>query len=324
VPEAGLVVSPSPVDVGETVTLDASNSTDPDGDTLSYSWDLDNDGSFDDATGPVIETSYRSAGDKTISVKVFDGEVADIADRAVTVYEQSIALGLEPDIRQISAGEKASYRVVAEDVDAGVGGYNVTVSTDDVGVANITDFTVVSGGNVDATFASDNSSLNVRVQASDTNQTGEVTLLRVEVTGVSEGQTPVDLSVTNVFDESQVVRPYTVTASQGATVAVVSGPPVLFDGALFERPTDPDNDGLFEDLDGNGRVSIRDSLLLFYNTDSEIIRENKQFFDYSGEGNLNLRDSLLLFYQRVDAGDTLREESASSSTIDRVVTDDTE
>lgn len=56
-------------------TLDASGSTDPDGDLLSYAWDLDGDGLFDDATGPtVLYGGDLKPGLYTVSVQVSDGE----------------------------------------------------------------------------------------------------------------------------------------------------------------------------------------------------------------------------------------------------------
>ena len=44
-----------------TVKLDASESGDPDGDPLSYEWDLNGDGKFEDGTGPTAERTYSAS-----------------------------------------------------------------------------------------------------------------------------------------------------------------------------------------------------------------------------------------------------------------------
>lgn len=54
------------------VSLDASGSSDPDGDALSYAWDLDGDGQFDDATGVSPRATF-GRGTHVVSVRVDDG-----------------------------------------------------------------------------------------------------------------------------------------------------------------------------------------------------------------------------------------------------------
>ncbi|MFT5127855.1 MAG: hypothetical protein ACI8W8_001462, partial [Rhodothermales bacterium] len=68
---------------GESVTLDASGSTDVDGDIASYSWDIDGDGSFGDSIGvnPVVTSAVGSA--TVITVRVTDA--AGNVDEATSV-----------------------------------------------------------------------------------------------------------------------------------------------------------------------------------------------------------------------------------------------
>ena len=74
-PEADLNASPQDATVGETVTFDASNSTDDDGDIAEYRWDFDGDGTVDRTTqSATTEESYGSAGEYTATVTVVDSE----------------------------------------------------------------------------------------------------------------------------------------------------------------------------------------------------------------------------------------------------------
>jgi glucose/arabinose dehydrogenase len=58
---------------GFTSQLSATGSTDPDGDPLTYAWDLDEDGQFDDATGAETSDFYSTTGVKRPAVQVDDG-----------------------------------------------------------------------------------------------------------------------------------------------------------------------------------------------------------------------------------------------------------
>jgi len=77
---------PYSVYASSTFILDASNSSDPDGDMLTYEWDLDNDGLYDDASGVTATTSFNQAGDHVIGLRVTDeGGLSDADTATVTV-----------------------------------------------------------------------------------------------------------------------------------------------------------------------------------------------------------------------------------------------
>jgi predicted extracellular nuclease len=66
--------------------LDASGSADADGDRLTYRWDLDGDGRFDDARGAyALFWALRSTGEYTVSVQVSDGTYTSVDTAPLTV-----------------------------------------------------------------------------------------------------------------------------------------------------------------------------------------------------------------------------------------------
>jgi PKD repeat protein len=70
-PTARVAANVSEVNVSEPVAFDASASTDEVG-VRAISWDLDDDGRFDDATGESITTSFETAGEHAVSIRVTD------------------------------------------------------------------------------------------------------------------------------------------------------------------------------------------------------------------------------------------------------------
>lgn len=84
-PIAQIAADPTLVPRGDgfrtVVRLDASGSTDPDGDTLSFSWVVPN-GRFENgttATDAVIEVTFPGTRPYTVTVTVSDGDAEDAA-----------------------------------------------------------------------------------------------------------------------------------------------------------------------------------------------------------------------------------------------------
>jgi PKD repeat protein len=97
-PTADLSVSSTSVSVGETVTFDASASSDPDGSITSYEWDFDGDGTVDTSTMiPTVDHAYSSAGTYDAGLTVTDDDGAtDTATQTVTVSSDGGDGGTSP------------------------------------------------------------------------------------------------------------------------------------------------------------------------------------------------------------------------------------
>jgi PKD repeat protein len=71
------------------VSFDASGSTDPGDDIVSYEWDFDGDGEFDDASGQFVDFTFATFGSYTVALRVTDADDAIGTDTAsVEISEQ--------------------------------------------------------------------------------------------------------------------------------------------------------------------------------------------------------------------------------------------
>ena len=83
-PVAVARANPTSGDVGVTVSFDGSGSSDPNADPLTYAWDLDGDGAFDDSTAVKPTWTYNAAGNFRVSLRVSDGRGGTATD-AITI-----------------------------------------------------------------------------------------------------------------------------------------------------------------------------------------------------------------------------------------------
>ncbi len=77
--------------VGQPITLDGSGSFDPDpGDMIvSYEWDTDNDGQYDDVTGIMPQYTWNSVGTFTISLRVTDTHGATSTTQGIVIITEA-------------------------------------------------------------------------------------------------------------------------------------------------------------------------------------------------------------------------------------------
>ena len=86
-PTAAFNYSPSSPRSGERTSF-SSTSSDPDGTIASTLWDLDNDGKYDDGSGPTASWTYNKDGTRKIRLKVTDnGGATKTVSRDVRIYK---------------------------------------------------------------------------------------------------------------------------------------------------------------------------------------------------------------------------------------------
>jgi PKD repeat protein len=129
-PEAVIKASKTNVTVDEMIRFDATDSTDEDGDKLSFEWHFDITGSRDtDSTEAVVNWAYNDTGDYTVLLIVRDGNQGGVsyATEPINVVEGS---NDPPDVNagndaQVEVGVPLTFRGTASDPD----GDNITLYT---------------------------------------------------------------------------------------------------------------------------------------------------------------------------------------------------
>lgn len=170
-----------------------------------------------------------------------------------------------------------------------IAGFDITITSSNPSVAAITDANLIGFGFTHEEVVANG----IRVVAVDTHGalqagTPNVALATLEISGVASGQIYLQVTV-NQFDDWNG-DPINVTANDG--VALVEAPTL----PGVDRPVrDNNNDGLFEDMNGNGWSDFKDIILFFLNVNAPQVVDNAALFDFDDNGAVSPNDVVVLF-----------------------------
>ncbi|MFA5267671.1 MAG: hypothetical protein WC379_06835 [Methanoregula sp.] len=125
--------------------------------------------------------------------------------------------------------------------------------------------------------------------------------LRVTLEGNAPSvSSPARQMIVNVTEIASHSRPILSTRfSRDALVSPAGTLPVIPLSGCSQPPIDPDDDGLYEDLNGDGLITFADVQLYFYQLDWMRINEPVAAFDFNGNGNLEFNDIVHLNHEVV-------------------------
>ncbi len=199
--------------------------------------------------------------------------------------------------KEVELNEETELKLILVSAPRGLQRYDITVSVRDSDIARIIGargvaiagpyFQVVMQTGSSIEFrALDLFGFNVMPGARD------VTLAKIAVAGLRGGRTVVDVRV-NLFidDEGRSVIPQ---VEPGVLEVVAPAPELPPIGDSPNPPQDLDGDGLYEDINGDGRLTPEDVTLFAFNIDSPVIQSHVECFDFDRDGDVDLDDARAL------------------------------
>ncbi len=243
-PTAVISASPTNGPAPLTVSFDGTGSSDPDGDALSYAWDLDGDGAFDDSTA-ASPTWVYPAGTVTARLRVTDP--SDAAGTASVVINS----GNTPPAATISApapslqwrvGDTITFSGSATDPQEGAlpaSRLNWTLDMrhcsdpDTCHTHNVQNFTGVSSGSFTAPDHEYPSHLLLTLTASDSQGATDVKTVRLDPRTVDLTFTSQPSGLQLAVGSSSSATPFTRTVIVGSVNSVSAPSPQTLGGASY-------------------------------------------------------------------------------------------
>lgn len=307
-PSASFAYSPNVPEAGEQVTFNASESSNPEGEIGKYKWDFDGDGTTDlSSTTPQATHTYESAGTYNASLTVTEPKELENPKSNTTTLKIPVeapkkpTIGFSPANSTLSNSSTQPYDLIIRNISQGIGAFDIKVGLNRSGIAQISDI-ATSGISQDASPGSPTMSVgpdNMTATASSFNSnypdTGAVTIATVNITGMRPGTIQLSYLDSTVVKEGSTVGKYNFSTVEETMIYVLNSSMGPITGS--DPPTDPDEDGVYEDFNGDGQFNILDVRLAFVERDSQSIQDNANNFDVNGDGRFGLLDVRMLFLE---------------------------
>jgi len=219
----------------------------------------------------------------------FGGPARSYPNDGLYVFQPNVMVDV--DSMAVGYGQTGEAVLTASSLPTGFSGAEVTVSVTNPEVASITGVEFAADlGLTESSLSNDGSSVTIRVADTDRNVDAggrDVPLATLTVRGDSTGTTDLQVAVGQMDDEAG-----DPIGAEDRSGVLVTGPPTVTGGSA---PSDPDGDGFYEDLNGNGRLDYEDIEILFSNFDTDSVTMNKSAYDFNENGQLDFDDIVELY-----------------------------
>jgi PKD repeat protein len=250
-----------------TVAFDGTGSSDADGDALTYAWDLDGDGAFDDGSAATASFTYTQPGTYTATLRVTDPSGASGTDSV------PISAGNTPPTAVIDTpaagttwkvGDVITFSGAATDpqqgtLPASALTWSLVLEHGDCASSchehPLQTFTGTASGSFAAPDHEYPSHLELRLTATDSGGLSHTTTRRLDprTVDLSFGSNPAGLTLA-VGSTSQPA-PFTRTAILDSTLSVSAPSPQAIDGTVYEFVSWSDGGAQTHNIVANGTGS---------------------------------------------------------------------
>ncbi|WP_241431989.1 5'-nucleotidase C-terminal domain-containing protein [Haloferax mucosum] len=218
---------------------------------------------------------------------------ADLETGTTTPPSNSVALAIGDADGTVPLGDDREFELTARDATHGVGAYELTVTVGDAATARITDVSFSTDpGFSEVNISDDGTKAHIAVAGATLSDADEQVLATVSVEGVALGDsTTLELTPT-AGPYAPNGTSYGVSNIDNRRVTVEAGDVTGNEQVM----KDPDGDGTFEDVNGDGSVDVVDAQALFVNRETDVVQSNVEAFDLNDDGAVNVGDVQRLFY----------------------------
>jgi PKD repeat protein len=200
---------------------------------------------------------------------------------------------------RLSVSETRSSRIILSEAPEGLAGYKIIVRLvsqpgAQQDIADIVDVRFPEWADLKEKSISDDE---VRLRAVDVRDmvragAREIILAEVVIKAKAEGTMRIELNIVGIDDDEG--KSISATTRDGVLEVVqVSGPPPVEEN--LPPPRDLDSDGLYEDINGNGRLDFDDVVKFFEHFDDLVISQYSRYYDFNRNGRLDYDDIIELF-----------------------------
>ncbi|RLM49977.1 PKD domain-containing protein [Halorubrum sp. Atlit-28R] len=250
--------------------------------------------------GAVKQTTFSNVttkldpGTYTVTVRDQAGTATLTGELTVTDAEpptEGATVTSTSDALTIPAGSSNTVAVAVNNIED-IGGYDLNLSLANEGTAQITDVTLNGDPSVEnVSIAPGGQFATINAAAAKIDGTDPTVVASVELTGTAVGNTSLEMTANTITDRGG--DKYNITTNTAAAAITVQAGPGDITGN-DEPATDPDNDDVYEDINGDGSVDIFDVQALYNNLETDTVQGNPAF-DINGDGSVDIFDVQAMF-----------------------------